>query len=102
MPKQAAALLACLCFCSHHIGCCTSRSLWLLRAAAAAAAAAAGAISSLQTSFDGCVSAARASQLQLLVDLKADEGRLLMMLKELGLLKVGVHGLMEVLIWGWN
>jgi hypothetical protein len=48
------------------------------------------------------VSAARASQLQLLVDLKAAEGRLLMMLEELGLLKVGVHALMEVLIWGWN
>lgn len=47
-----------------------------------------GAILSLQSSFNGCVAGLRSTQLQLAVDLKSAEGRLLMMLKELTLLKV--------------
>jgi hypothetical protein len=54
------------------------------------AASAAGAVSALQASFDASLAALRSAQLQLAVDLKAAEGRLLMMLKELSLLKVPV------------
>lgn len=52
------------------------------------AVAPAGSVLSLQTAFDATVAALRAAQQQLAVDLKAAEGRLLMMLKELALLKV--------------
>jgi hypothetical protein len=50
----------------------------------------AGAVSSLQSCFNAAVAALRSTQLQLAVDLKAAEGRMLMMLKELALLKVGL------------
>jgi hypothetical protein len=59
--------------------------------------AVAGAVSSLQSSFDATVATLRSTQLQLAVDLKAAAGRLLMMLKELTLLKVGGRG---VCVWG--
>jgi hypothetical protein len=53
-----------------------------------AAASATGAVPALQLSFDVLLAALRSAQLHLAVDLKAAEGRLLMMLKELSLLKV--------------
>jgi hypothetical protein len=51
----------------------------------------AGSALALQSSFDAAVAVLRAAQQQLAVDLKAAEGRLLMMLKELALLTVCVQ-----------